>query len=293
MTVRAFLQQLKFWDNKTSGHQILVIFREKLFQFDLDVRAAAVAYNFTLAVFPTIIFLFSLLPYIPIRHLDYKIIDFLQKAIPSGLSQSVIETIMEIANKRHGNVLSLGFILALYASTSGISALMKSFNLTYKTVENRGFIKSKLIAVMMNFLLTLVLVVAIIFIIIGRLITDYYFNEGILSLNFTFYALKILTYLVIFSVFFITISIIYYYGPAIQKKWNFFSIGSLIASVLTILVTNLFSYYLANFANYNKIYGSIGTVIALMVWLYLIALILILGFEVNATIDHAKTQKNK
>ena len=90
--------------------------------------------------------------------------------------------------------------------------------------------------------------------------------------------LNILTYFLIFAIFFLTISIIYYYAPAITKRWKFFNAGSITASILTILVTNLFSYYLVNFASYNKVYGSIGSLIALMVWLYFIALILLVGF---------------
>ena len=99
-----------------------------------------------------------------------------------------------------------------------------------------------------------------------------------------------MTYLSIFSVFFFTISIIYYYAPAIHKRWKFFNAGSITASILTISVTNIFSYYLVNFASYHKIYGSIGSLIALMVWLYFIALILIVGFEINASIDQVKTE---
>ncbi|MFC0183215.1 membrane protein [Pseudarcicella hirudinis] len=285
--IKTFLQNFHLWNTTVTVYHVLQILWNKIIQFDIDVRAAAVAYSFTLAVFPTIIFLFSLLPYIPINHLDLKIITFLQGAIPEGLDSQAAELVTEIVSKPHGGVLSLGFFLALYASTSGIMALMKSFNLTYKTDENRGFIKARLIAVMMNFLLTVVLVVAIMVLIVGRFVIDGLFERGYLNLNFTYYVLKGITYLVVFAVFFVTISIIYYWAPAIHRKWNFVNVGSVTASILTICVTNLFSYYLSNFATYNKLYGSIGTIIALMVWLYLIALILIIGFEINASIDHA------
>ena len=136
--------------------RIISILYQKIFQFDIDVRAAAVAYNFTLAVFPTIIFLFSLLPYMPIDHLDLKMIGFLKGTIPKNLHGDLTELIREIVNKKRGGVLSFGFIFALYASTSGIMALIRSFNLTYKTNENRGFIKERVIAIALNFLLTFV-----------------------------------------------------------------------------------------------------------------------------------------
>jgi membrane protein len=170
-------------------------------------------------------------------------------------------------------------------------ALIRSFNLTYKTNDNRGFLKERAVAVGLNFLLTFVLITSFVVFIIGNFIVKYLAKEGILEYNFTFYLTKVLTYLIIFSVFFFTISIIYYYAPAIHKRWKFFNAGSITASILTILITNAFSYYLVNFATYHKIYGSIGSLIALMVWLYFISLILIVGFEINASIDQVKTEE--
>jgi membrane protein len=290
---RLLLKRYHLENAANTIYRILEVLITKILQFDIDVRAAAVAYNFTLAIFPTIIFLFSLIPYIPVENLDLKIIALLSEVLPKGIFHEAQETIIEIVSKPRGGVLSLGFIFALYASTSGMMALMRAFNITYKTSEQRGFIKARLIAVMLNFLLTFVLVVAIGFLIVGRLLVDFLFDEGVFNRDFTFYALQLLTYLVIFLVFFVTISIIYYWAPAIHKKWNFINAGSVTASILTILVSNLFSFYLANFASYNRLYGAIGTFIALMVWLYLIALILILGFEINASIAEALYVKSE
>jgi membrane protein len=290
-----FIKELTLIWREYEEHYVLVrvisILYHKIFQFDIDVRAAAVAYNFTLAVFPTIIFLFSLLPYMPIEHLDYKMIAFIKATVPKNLQADLTELITEIVNKKRGGVLSFGFFFALYASTSGIMALIRSFNLTYKTNDNRGFIKERVVAVGLNFLLTFVLITSFVVFIIGNFIVKYLAIKGILEYNFTFYLTKVLTYLVIFSVFFFTISIIYYYAPAIHKRWKFFNAGSITASILTILITNVFSYYLVNFATYHKIYGSIGSLIALMVWLYFISLILIVGFEINASIDQVKTEE--
>ena len=270
--------------------RIISILYQKIFQFDIDVRAAAVAYNFTLAVFPTIIFLFSLLPYMPIEHLDLKMIGFLKGTMPKNLQGDLTELISEIVNKKRGGVLSFGFIFALFASTSGIMALIRSFNLTYKTNENRGFFKERFIAVGLNFLLTFVLLIAFTVFILGNFVVKTLAKKDLIQYDFTFYLTKSLTYLIIFSVFFFTISIIYYYAPAIHKRWKFFNAGSITASILTISVTNLFSYYLVNFASYHKVYGSIGSLIALMVWLYFVSLILIVGFEINASIDQVKEE---
>jgi membrane protein len=289
-STRTFLQSLHLQNTPATVYQVLSILINKILKFDIDVRAAAVAYNFTLAIFPTIIFLFSLIPYVPVANLDKSIIGLLAQVIPAGIFKEAQVTITDILSKPRGGILSFGFIFALYASTSGMMALMRAFNMTNKTAEKRSFIKARLMAIMLNFMLTFVLVLAIVVLIVGRLAVDFLFDEGILTRDITFYFFQFLTYFVIFLVFFITISVIYYIAPAIHKRWKFINPGSITASILTILITNLFSYYLSNFASYNRLYGAIGTFIALMVWLYLIALILILGFEINASIDESKEE---
>jgi membrane protein len=290
---RKFLQNHHLQNNTTSFYQLLTILRSKLLKFDIDVRAAAVAYNFTLAIFPTIIFLFSVIPYIPVENLDLQILSLLSEVMPAGIFEEAKATITEIVSKPRGSILSFGFIFALYASTSGMMALMRAFNMTNETAEKRGFLKSRLIAMVLNFMLTFVLLISIVVLIIGRFAVDFLFDEGILNRDFNFYIFQLISYLVVFSVFFITISVIYYVAPAIPKRWKFFNAGSITASILTILITNLFSYYLSNFASYNRLYGAIGTLIALMVWFYLIAVILILGFDINASIEESKDIERK
>jgi membrane protein len=292
-TSRKFLQNHHLQNNTTSFYQLLTILRSKLLKFDIDVRAAAVAYNFTLAIFPTIIFLFSVIPYIPVENLDLQILSLLSEVMPAGIFEEAKATITEIVSKPRGSILSFGFIFALYASTSGMMALMRAFNMTNETAEKRGFLKSRLIAMVLNFMLTFVLLISIVVLIIGRFAVDFLFEEGILNRDFNFYTFQLISYLVVFSVFFITISVIYYVAPAIPKRWKFFNAGSITASILTILITNLFSYYLSNFASYNRLYGAIGTLIALMVWFYLIAVILILGFDINASIEESKDIERK
>lgn len=287
------MQRHHLRNTTTSFYQILIILKSKLLKFDIDIRAAAVAYNFTLAIFPTIIFLFSVIPYIPVKNLDLQILNLLSEVMPIGIFEEAKVTIVEIVSKPRGSILSFGFIFALYASTSGMMALMRAFNMTNETAEKRGFIKSRLIAVMLNFMLTFVLMISIVVLIVGRFAVDFLFDEGILNRDFNFYIFQIISYFVVFSVFFVTISVIYYIAPAIPKRWRFFNSGSITASILTIIITNLFSYYLLNFASYNRLYGAIGTLIALMVWFYLIALILILGFDINASIEESKETSNK
>lgn len=287
----AVAKRVHIHGNKVSVHSILHILIQKLKRDDIDQRANAVAFNLTLSVFPAIIFLFTLIPYIPIPHLDNEIMYFLGQVLPNGIYKEGAETIQDIISKPRGDLLSLGFFLALYTATNGMVALMTAFNRTYKTIERRGFIKKRLIATALTFALAFVLLIAIALLIIGEVVLDLFLEIGFLNADFTYYSIVVLRYLIVFFVFFGTVSFIYYLAPSISKRWHFLSTGSFVASILGILVTNLFSYYFTNFASYNKLYGSIGTIVAFMIWLYLISIVILLGFEINASIDEAKKLK--
>jgi membrane protein len=291
LKTKKLLENYKLLESAYVIKQVLILLWHKLIHFDIDSRAAAVAFNFTLAVFPTIIFLFTLIPYIPIHHLDFQILDLMENVMPKGIFLEARPTIIDIISKKRGDILSIGFLFAIYTSTSGMMSLMRTFNLTYRTSENRGFFKQRFVGLTLNFLLTFILFVAIVVLIIGRQLIDISLENGWLNEDINYIALQIIRYGVVFAVLFFAVSIIYYVAPSIHKRWTFFNYGSITASILIILSTNLFSYYLSNFATYNKLYGSIGTIIALMLWLYLVALLIIIGFEINVSLDHAKASK--
>ncbi|NBA89217.1 YihY family inner membrane protein [Emticicia sp. CRIBPO] len=288
------LRNIYIKNTTVSIYLILVILYKKLVTFDIDQRAAAVSYSFMLAVFPAIIFIFTLIPYVPIEQLDVKIMGFLQAVIPAGIYETVAATIHDIVSRKRVDILSFGFIFAAFAATNGMMSLMRAFNMALQRAEKRNFFKARGIAFMLTFMLTFILVVAILVLIVGQLVFDFLFSKGIIfSENFNYFLIKISGYISVFGIFFIGICCIYYFAPAINRRLKFFNFGAVLASFLCILVTNVFSFYLANFSSYNKLYGSIGTLIGLMVWVYLIALILILGFEVNISLRIAFSNARK
>ncbi len=260
---------------------------------ELDPRANAVAFNLTLSVFPGIIFLFTLIPYFPIPDLDVQIMDFLGNVLPKSVYREFAGTLFDIVSRPRSSLLSLGFMGALYTATNGMMALMTAFNRSYRTIERRGVLRTRLTATLLTIMLAVVLVLAIVVLIVGNIVLKWLFEHDTYHLfndNLTFFTVSLLQYGVVFLVFFLAIAIIYYVAPAIHKRWTFFSFGSIVASALAILVTHLFSFYISNFASYNKLYGSIGTFIGLMVWFYLLSFIILLGFEINASIDEAKRE---
>ena len=202
-------------------------------------------------------------------------------------------TILDIVSNQRGGLLTVGFVSALYLSTNGMMALMRAFNACYRTNEKRNWFRMRGTATLLTFMLALVLIVAILLLIVGQLVLNNITNDlqELSNINFnkyTIYYLFVLRFIVIFIVFFIAISCIYYFGPAVHYNWSFFSIGSLIATLGILGVSYAFSVYITNFASYNKVYGSIGVLIALMAWIQLITMVLLFGYEINASLHYAR-----
>ena len=289
---RVWLRDHYAFKSKVTWYDFLRKMIEKITGNDTSERAASVSYSLILAVFPTVIFLFTLIPYIPVENLDEKIMGFFQRVLPGDTFSSVDTTIRDIISRPRGGVLSFGFLLALFSATSGLVALMNAFNSSHESEDTRGFFKIRGIAIALTFTLALALVLAIVGLIVGGIVSEYLLKFGILNNVIFVYLLTIARYLVVFAVFVGAVSVIYRYGPDVSMKWTFVTPGSITASALIVLTTFAFSYYVSNFGSYNKVYGSIGTLIALMIWINLIALLLILGFEMNVSLFNLEGDKN-
>ena len=292
----AWLKKVRFkrYEN-VSLYKILKIFLNNLMNDEILDRANGVAFNFILAIFPAVIFLFTLIPYVtrffPQINIS-TIMQFLGDQIPSSMYEVVSSTLLDIISIQRGGLLSFGFIFSLYLSTNGMIALMRAFNACYRTIENRGAIKTRLIATALTINMAFALLLAIMLLVVGQLALEYVLANlpefGWLDLSsFTVVLLFVCRFLALFIAFFLAISFVYYFGPAIHYNWKFFSIGSLLATLSSLLVSYGFSYYITNFGTYNKIYGSIGALIALMVLIQLITIVLLVGYEVNTSIHDA------
>ncbi|MVM36028.1 YihY family inner membrane protein [Spirosoma sp. HMF4905] len=291
--VRVWLHDNHPFNSRTTWYSFL---KRMLFQItdnDTSERAASVSYSLILAVFPTVIFFFTLIPYISfIPDLQAQIMKFFRELLPGDTFSSVDTTIQDIISRPRSGVLSFGFFLALYSATSGLVALMQAFNSSYHSAERRSFLKIRAIAIGLTFTLAFALILAIVVLIIGGIVSDYLLHFGILNNVVFINLLAIGRYLVVFAVFVGTVSIIYRFGPNVNMKWVFIMPGAITASVLIVLTTFGFSFYVSNFGSYNKVYGSIGTLIALMIWINLISLLLILGFEMNVSLYNLEGDKH-
>lgn len=200
---------------------------------------------------------------------------------------------MDIVSKPRQSLLSFGFFFALFASTQGVMSMMASFNSVYKTKENRGFLKSRIIAVSIVFVLVLTIFSASTVMIIGSLLINALDELQVFNTNFMIFLFNTLKFFILLFVFYITSAFIFRLAPAVHDKWKFFSVGAQLSGLLITLAFYAFIFYLNNFASYNKLYGSIGTFIALMLWLWITSLIVLVCFEVNVSFDLAEEKQRE
>ena len=265
--------------------RILKELGHKVWGNDILEHAYAVAFNFTLAIFPATIFIFTLIPYIPIPDLLPKLVEFLKEAMPPTVYKAILPTIQDTLSKQRTDLLSFGIIYSLYLATNGMMSLLKNFDLADQIPlkYKRSYLKQRGIATLLTLAFTLTLFVTLLLLILARKLLKYMVQYEIITSKFQLYILSFARPFIILLMFFIVIVAIYYLAvPTIQRK-KFISIGALVATIGSFLASLGFSYYVNNFANYD-LYGSLGIMIALMLWLFLIALMLLLGFELNITL---------
>ncbi len=268
-------------------------FIEGLQKGSITQRAAALSFSFFLAIFPTIIFFFTLIPYLPIAHLQAEIYANLELIIPDAAYDMVKSTIDGIMLKKHNSLLSFGFLAALYFSTNGMDAIIKAFNQTTHAIESRKFVKRKLICLALVLITVFLIVIIFSFIIGYQYLLDYLVNIGFLSNGFVYYLFIFGKWCLLVLLTCLTISSFYYMAPANKKGFRFISAGSILATILFIVLMVGFNIYIDNFSRYNALYGSIGTLLIILLWIYFNAIVLLIGFELDASIASTKEEMRK
>jgi membrane protein len=252
---------------------------------DIMQKAESMAFNFFLALFPGLLFFLNLLPYIPIDNLINEVLIFLESSLPNSFHLVIRESVVDILENPRKSLLSFGLFFALAASMNGVVSMMVAFNDCYNNAkEKRGFFQIRLVALLITTVLVGVLVLTITIMTVGENYIHYLEANTNLKPQLIV-LLQIFRYFMLLLLFFIAISIIYYSAPSVKIRWHFFSHGAVIATVLIVLVSVGFFYYIDHFASYNKLYGSIGTFIGMLLWFYITSLLLLVGFEINASID--------
>lgn len=247
--------------------------------------AAALSFYWLLALFPAMIFLLSVIPYLPIDNLHQAIMQFIGEMLPAQAASLFSGVVTEVVSQQNTGLLSFGIIATIWASSTGLYAIMQQLNKTYDVKEARPFWKARGIAVLMTFVFGLIIIGAFALIVFGGVLQEFmigqFGHESMLLPAFRVFRWVVITALLLFG-----FALIYYYGPNVEQDFKFITVGSVIAVVLLILAALGFQYYVNNFANYAKTYGSLGAVIILMMFLYISGVVILLGSEINATLEH-------
>ncbi len=272
-------------------YDVMAFFVKGLQNGWLNLRASAVAFNFILAIFPGIIVLFTLIAYIPIDGFQEQLLNMMEVLLPQSVFESVNETFADIITRQRGGLLSVTVISTLYFATTGLHTLIDSFNTTYHTMESRSYFLERGIAILLALILTAFTVVALGLIIFGQIGMDYLHELGWVEDSLMHLSLNLARWVVILTLIFFAISVLYFLGPAKKTKWRFFSAGATLATILVIITSLGFTYFVENFGQYNKLYGSIGTLVVVMLWMLFNSMALLIGFELNASIEDAKLRE--
>lgn len=268
-------------------YEVAIFFGRGLNRGGLRERASSMAYNFFIALFPSIIFLFTLIPFIPIEHFQETLMLAIKEMMPANAFAAIEDTITEIIHQQNSRLLSVGFIAALYFSTAGISAMMHAFNKSIHVKEKRKPWKQQLIAVIMVIVLTFSILLGIGIIIGTQVVIDLIFQNNLTQQIL----LNILQWIILGFLFMFVIGMFFRFGPAQRMHKHFLSPGVISATILIILTSLLFAWYVNNFGRYNKLYGSIGSIIVVLIWIYYNSMMLIIGFELDAGIEGARDSK--
>ena len=290
---RAKKVSLPFFDG-VPIYDVALFFWRSIVDGSITTRASAIAFSFFIAFFPFVIFLFTLIPYLHINNFQNELYALIQQLVPGSTFSTIEDTVTIILaqlNQQRGDLLSLGFFMALIFSTNGLASMMSAFDATIHSIYRRSWISQRLAAIVLLFILTVLLTVAIGLLTGGQAVINYLDTHNILRDSFTVYLLTFGKWVITLALFFFAYSFLYYMAPAKKTKWRFISAGGTLATILSLITITGFTYYINNFSRYNILYGSIGTLLIILLLMYVMSLILLIGFELNASIYQAHTSK--
>jgi membrane protein len=248
--------------------------------------AAQLAYYFFLALFPALLFLTAVVSFIPVQGLLEMITSTLARVAPGEVITIVQDQILKIANDKSGGLLTLGILGTIWSMSAGMDAIVSTLNEAYDIQEGRPWWRVKLTAIGLTLALAVFIVLAFALLMVGPTLGEKVASWFYLGPAFV-WSWTILQWPVVFGLVALGIAIIYYYAPDAEQEWIWITPGSVLATVLWLITSLLFKFYVMNFASYNATYGAIGGVIVLLLWLYVSSLAVLVGAELNAEIEHA------
>lgn len=288
-----------------SFYDLLQMYLIGIVKGTLSSRASSIAFSLFMALFPLLIFLVTLLPFIipyasiENENFDAQFLLFLESFLPSATSDYFEEIYQQIKDQKHGGLLSSAFLISIFLVANGVNAIFGGFENSYHVELTRNFLRQYAYALMVGLLLSVLLIVsAVAYVYFEFYIVEYTSEYLGKTLGYSIEKGDILGIQLTKVLFFIVLSylataILYYFGTAEGRKARFFSAGALMTTLLFLLTSYLFGVYVEKFARYNEFYGALGSLLILMVFIWLNSNILLLGFELNATLNLLKKKHEK
>ena len=272
-----------------TAYDLWVIYSGGIINGTFSTRASAVAFSFFMAIFPFLLFILNLIPYVTfIDDFQIEFLVFMDSTLPPTTYVAFEEIFLDIAINQRGGLLSLTFLLSIFLMANGINAIFTGFEFSYHTTVNRSIVRQYIIAVGVSILMAFLLLITVI---LGVYLT--YAADDIQDLGFLLENLvtgQIMSFVVFVLLVYVAVATLYYYGTKEGRLARFFSVGATFTTVLIVITTYLFGLYIENFSQYNELYGSIGALLVLMIYIWLNSNVLLLGFELNASL--IKMRKN-
>lgn len=263
---------------------VMRIFFKGVFNGVITYRASAIAFNFFLALIPFVLFVFTLIPFMTSLHYQDYLMDMISELIPSNIYLLVKSTIEGVVTRPNQKLLSIVFFTAIYFATNGVDAIIEGFNQSYHQPVSRPWWKQKIVAFFLMIILAILTFVSVSLLAFGELMIKELAVNKIITSSLSILALQAIRWLIILMAAMFSTSILYYFGQLkilTSIKYKFITVGSLFATFLFLGGGMLLKLYFENFSRYNLLYGSLGSLILLLIWIYYNSLIILIGFEMD------------
>ena len=255
-------------------------------------RSKGLAYSFMTALPPLLIFLFTLIAYFPVDGLQDELLTGMCGIVPEAILSPLTNTVNDVMGHRHSTLLSVGFISSIILAANGMNGVMSSLNFANNSIEKRPWLERYLICIGLVFVLFILLALVLSLLIGHKYLLQIIFSQGWMNITKSNTLLfNVGRWLLLTFATLLAVSIIYYWAPVKKQRVGFFSAGSVMATGMFFVLSWALGIYLNNFSRYNLLYGSIGTLLMLMFWLFFNCLVLLVGYELNISIYNGSIQK--
>lgn len=271
-----------------SLYDILELYVLGIFKGAFSYRASSIAFSFFMALFPFALFILNLIPFIPLENFQADFLEFVEEGVPPNTYDAIEAILRDIMETSHQGLLSSGFILSILLMTNGINAILGGFEMSAHITITRGFFRQYFISLAISLVLSMILLITVAAIVIAEVMIQKINIRGYVAdvsvIEWSRYGFILLMIL-------ITTSILYKFGAKETSSIAFISYGAVFTTILIVISSYIFGIYVTKFAKYNELYGSIGTLLVLMFYIWINCMVLLLGFELNATISKLKRKK--